>query len=615
MLELTDSGSSSNLGIRSKQERLLPEPEAPELPLRRPRDEADNIDATEYTYVSQEYPTVFEEAKDMLLSAILMYGLVDLRTLARQGLLDAGGTRDDYLIQQLLQLPISAKTVVQLVARYRPQIEQHIGRASTDLYLDAFDAISSTCSSYELELEFTGRGKVSLVDFMVAVVEDEHANVNDRNDGELVYALCVDTARRRITVLFRGCSTRQDWSICANNLLMAHVNPLYEQQQKDDEDDCSSSNDNINNNHHHHPYHHIEQPETIAIHSGYSHYMFNASDQSSGVSKFDAIIGHLQRLLHKYPGYHVYVTGHSLGAALATVFAFQAAATQQLDHTISHNNNNDTKSTATSGSSTGSAFWNDDTTTNNTHNHTPITCINFASPMVGNLSFETAFRQLEACGQLRCLRCTNHFDLFTQLPDRGNWLYVLGCCWTGLHLAYMGWALLFFACFQSRVYRHVGMDLHLYKHQPQWWWSWWRGGGCGSWTTQKGNDHKNHNNKESSGPKYSYKIKHPRGTPDSFAWRVAHDWKKHFKQALQRLLMLPFVVDFNTNHKAQEHLKRLSGLAEELEHVYLKDLYDTMRFPSPRGSAAAADSSSIRSGPSVSPPTTSPIGECSGCFV
>jgi hypothetical protein len=245
-------------------------------------------------------------------------------------------------------------------------------------------------------------------------------------------------------------------------------------------------------------------------------------------SKFDSIIRHLQALMKQYPGYQIYVTGHSLGAALATVFTFHAAASGQL---ISSSDPTDDSPT--------------------------ITCINFASPMVGNYDFETAFRELEDRGLIRCLRVTNYYDLFTQLPDRGNWLYVIPCVpWLGFHLlAYFGFSLIFFLCFQTAVYRHVGMDLHMYRGRKAWIW-------CG--------EHSD---------KFWYKIKHGKGTSDFYVWRVVQDFKKHMKQLVQRLLSLPFVLDFDRNHRAVEHLQRLTGLEDELKKMTLKDLYNETRSP------------------------------------
>ena len=448
-----------------------------------------------------EWPSVYDEVKDMLSSAILMYGVVDLRTLARSQ------TRSDRFdqdrsMEKLLSLPVSARDIASLLSKHEGAIEDEIGRKSTDLYLDAFDAIeeqSSTARNQsqesEQELKLTASGKISLVpvSFDVVVVDDE------KQESELVYAICLDTARKRITVLFRGCSTTMDWTICANNYLNERDNPLYQQPQLDRDTNNTAQ----------------EQPEKIAIHQGYCTYLFRINP-TTNASKFDSIVRHVRSLLQQHEGYRVYVTGHSLGAAMATVFAFQAAATQKLGL---------------------------------------ITCIHFASPMVGNLAFETAFRTLEAQGRIRCLRVSNHFDIFTQLPDRGNWLYVFACCW-GFHLiAYLGWTMMFFLCFQENVYRHVGMDLHMYR---------------------------------SRSPAYrrllffcrqqnesvTYKIKHSRGTPHNFVWRVTRDWRMHFKQTFQRLLAVPF-ENFKTNHSLKEHLTRLTQLSVPLKKMHLKELYDT----------------------------------------
>ena len=609
MLNLADTNSTDTTSTdyqNGRRERLLPpEAEPPQQHHHTPQ---------QWMQLScpAEFPNVFDESKDMLLSAILMYGLVDLRQLARddphqQKTHQQPPDNDDDRMQPLLELPISAKEVVRLVARHRPEIEasSRIGKDATQLYLNVLDGIQATSSSRELEVDFrsamttnhnnnnntdndTAKTSPVLVDFSIVAVQDDHV------DQELVYAICVDTARRRITVLFRGCSTRMDWSICANNILHEAVNPLM-QQSMDDTTGTKDSRDRQN----HDPQDYLyqqqqqqqqQQPSTIAIHSGYCNYLFNSSRQANGVCKFDEIVAKLQELLIEYPGYQVYVTGHSLGAALATVFSFQAAATQCLE-TLS---NPASKKTPPQ------------------QQQHPITCINFASPMVGNLDFETAFRSLEARGLLRCLRVTNHFDIFTQLPDRGNWLYVIFCCW-GLHLvAYVGWSLLFFLCFQKNVYRHVGMDLHMYKHNTGYFGSsFCCNGGC--WK-KSNNNHQKFNpqppNSTKKKPKtaYSYKVKHSRGTSHNFAWRVAQDWKKHLKQAVQRVLMIPFVVDFNTNHSAQEHLLRLSALSGELEGFYLKDLYDNQRVP-----ASSLSPTSNK----LPPMTISPMEAITsgGCFV
>lgn len=74
------------------------------------------------------------------------------------------------------------------------------------------------------------------------------------------------------------------------------------------------------------------------------------------------------------------MTGHSLGAALATLFAFQVAAED--DDKIPK----------------------------------PVSLFSIAGPYVGDDSFAKAFSLLESLGKLRCCRLVNHKDLVTIMP-------------------------------------------------------------------------------------------------------------------------------------------------------------------------------------------------------
>jgi hypothetical protein len=88
--------------------------------------------------------------------------------------------------------------------------------------------------------------------------------------------------------------------------------------------------------------------------------------------------------------------------------------------------------------------------------------------------------------------------------------------------------------------------------------------------------------------KFWYKIKNGNGTSEFYAWRVAQDFKKHMKQLVQRILSLPFVLDFDRNHRAVEHLERLTGLENELKSITLKELYTESRSPPTSPSAESA---------------------------
>ena len=88
----------------------------------------------------------------------------------------------------------------------------------------------------------------------------------------------------------------------------------------------------------------------------------------------------IKPLLKANPGYKLYVTGHSLGAALSTIVSFYLATED--DEVIPK----------------------------------PVTCINFASPRVGDHSFLEASTALESTGKLRFLRIVNDKDSIAMMP-------------------------------------------------------------------------------------------------------------------------------------------------------------------------------------------------------
>jgi hypothetical protein len=95
-------------------------------------------------------------------------------------------------------------------------------------------------------------------------------------------------------------------------------------------------------------------------------------------SKYERIIAQAVDLLEKNRGYKLCVTGHSLGAALSSVFAFMAATEESIP--------------------------------------SPVTCVSIASPYVGGITFRKAFQHLESTDRLRYLRVTNNGDMITAVP-------------------------------------------------------------------------------------------------------------------------------------------------------------------------------------------------------
>ena len=110
-------------------------------------------------------------------------------------------------------------------------------------------------------------------------------------------------------------------------------------------------------------------------------YLFGRKNEEIEHSKYDHILEDVKSLLTKFPGYRVYVTGHSLGAALSTISSLYFACEQDLPK--------------------------------------PITNINFASPRMGANDVFKATMHLEKTQQIRILRSVNENDLVTTIPSQG----------------------------------------------------------------------------------------------------------------------------------------------------------------------------------------------------
>ena len=84
-------------------------------------------------------------------------------------------------------------------------------------------------------------------------------------------------------------------------------------------------------------------------------------------------------LFNTYPDYKLWITGHSLGGALSTMFAFRAA----MDSGVRNK---------------------------------PVINVSFASRFVGDHVFKEQFQKLEKTGMIRHLRITNEDDVVPLIP-------------------------------------------------------------------------------------------------------------------------------------------------------------------------------------------------------
>jgi hypothetical protein len=105
------------------------------------------------------------------------------------------------------------------------------------------------------------------------------------------------------------------------------------------------------------------------------------TEDTPETTKKDQILKSVRDLVAKYPGYKVYVTGHSLGAGLSTIAAYYLSVEDDIPK--------------------------------------PVTCLNFASPRVGDGNFLEAIEHLEKYSKLRHLRVANEHDSITVMPTFG----------------------------------------------------------------------------------------------------------------------------------------------------------------------------------------------------
>jgi len=173
---------------------------------------------------------------------------------------------------------------------------------------------------------------------------------------DLTYAVSVDEGKKRVMVVFRGAITTSDWGAATDNTLQRTPNPVK---------------DNFKG-----------KKAYIKFHRGFFLYLFRRRKDTE-TCKYDEIITVVDRYGRQIAddNYEVFVTGHSLGGALATVFSFFASTEERF---------------IKSG---------------------PIKCITFGAPMVGGYAFADSFRFQEQKRKLMLARFHNSRDL-------GEWIFV-----------------------------------------------------------------------------------------------------------------------------------------------------------------------------------------------
>jgi len=147
---------------------------------------------------------------------------------------------------------------------------------------------------------------------------------------DLQVGITISDTHRRFCVVFRGSESKSDW----------YYDLSFVKTQLHDD---------------------------VYVHGGFHKQLHNDN-------MYVQLTEELKQLIGKYPNYEIYITGHSLGAALSTLYGYEIS--REISNTI--------------------------------------TVVSFASPRVGNTPFKTAF---DAQSNLIHYRVSNKRDIVTAAPN------------------------------------------------------------------------------------------------------------------------------------------------------------------------------------------------------
>jgi len=187
----------------------------------------------------------------------------------------------------------------------------------------------------------------------------------DGSSTELVFAIIVNRTRKRVVLVFRGSAVLKDFIVDASFFKMTPPQIMEFAGAE------------------------------VDIHTGFSNYLFGQTQDEFGKNKFTQICDILKQVLsykdeslgYDYTDYDLFLTGHSLGGGLAQLLAMTLVGSQE------------------------SKAW----------IPTPVRCISYASPCVGDKEYYELYVDMEKKGLLRHLRITNDGDVVPSGPTMSFW--------------------------------------------------------------------------------------------------------------------------------------------------------------------------------------------------
>jgi hypothetical protein len=161
---------------------------------------------------SSDWPSMLEESMDMLQGSILIYAFADIRQLARKGML-AG---DSAAIKKITTTPVSADDIIQVVCDNADTLQKVFGEESVSSYLSSLEHIRESIRRHSVSPD----GEAVFASTKVMVFDDENS------DSQLVYGISINSARKRISIAFRGSVTVTDFVTDANSFMSQIPNPV-----------------------------------------------------------------------------------------------------------------------------------------------------------------------------------------------------------------------------------------------------------------------------------------------------------------------------------------------------------------------------------------------------
>jgi len=170
-------------------------------------------EALDMMYGMQNARIVLKLAANHLhfLVSLIIYGLADLRALARTNQISTDPAVVESVHRRILDLPITSDEIVTVCNRNMEKLREI--NPDKDLYFSAIENLfSKSIGSYLQE--------------QVVVFDDANSDV------EMVYAILTSEPKKRIVVAFRGSVTAMDWFQNSRNEMSEMPNPIQDGSQK-----------------------------------------------------------------------------------------------------------------------------------------------------------------------------------------------------------------------------------------------------------------------------------------------------------------------------------------------------------------------------------------------